>query len=715
MKTKSDFRHFVRGIFKNRILIGIKVGIVFIVLNLVYPQPRSHFTPLREGDIAQQDVVAPFTYSVKKDPEEIKRERRIAIEGVLPVVDYDEEKTKDISAKIDTFFIFVYEKKIKNGENRQAVLEERGYSISKQAVLILLKPELRLRSKKIKEILTIPIERGIIYSKEKIPYMKGKSISVRRPGGEVIYSEKDFYSLQEAKNYAKNKAFSEIKSDEEIIKVFDEMGSIFFSANLRVNLEETEKRRKEASASVSETKGLVLKGEMIIRAHDQVTKEVARKLKSLNEFTGAKKTIGERILLRSGLNILLFLLLFFLYFYIIKYKRSLWDESEKFIMMEIIMLIFLYAVSFLFRLENTFLFLIPISFLAMAFTMIYGEIFSIVFSFTLAGIISISLGMQFPVFIFLILSSIAGIFSVRRIKRRAKLYKALLIICITNVLIVFGIETFGRSEISDILMGTTFGLINGVASVFLLIGLLPFFERITEKTTNISLFEWSDLNLPILKKLSVSAPGTYNHSIIVGNLAEVAAEAIGANSILTRVASYYHDIGKMVKPEYFIENQMGVRNPHLKLTPQLSCIILISHVKEGFEIARNAGIPNEIIKIIREHHGTSLIVPFYEKAKKKSKDKKIDENQFRYPGPLPTSRESGIVMIADSVEAASRSLQEPTAKKLKSMIQEIIEDRFLSGQLNDAQLTLVDLKKIAESFLPILVGMHHLRVEYPSK
>ena len=170
----------------------------------------------------------------------------------------------------------------------------------------------------------------------------------------------------------------------------------------------------------------------------------------------------------------------------------------------------------------------------------------------------------------------------------------------------------------------------------------------------------------------------------------------------------------MVKPEYFIENQMGVRNPHLKLTPQLSCIILISHVKEGYEIAKNARIPIEIIKIIREHHGTSLIVPFYEKAKKQNKDKKVDENQFKYPGPLPTSKESGIVMIADSVEAASRSLQEPSAKKLKTMIQEIIEDRFRDGQLNDAQLTLVELKKIADSFLPILVGMHHLRVEYPS-
>ncbi|GAG54221.1 unnamed protein product [marine sediment metagenome] len=262
-------------------------------------------------------------------------------------------------------------------------------------------------------------------------------------------------------------------------------------------------------------------------------------------------------------------------------------------------------------------------------------------------------------------------------------------------------------------MGTSFGFINAVVSVFLLVGLLPLFEKFTETTTDITLFEWSDLNLPLLKKLSVTAPGTYNHSIIVGNLAEAAAESIGVDSILTRVASYYHDIGKMLKSEYFIENQMGIKNPHNKLTPQLSCIILISHVKEGIEIAQRAGLPNEIIKIIREHHGSSLIVPFFEKAKKQNHKEKVDESQFRYPGPSPSTKESGIVMLADSVEAASRSLEEPNAKRLKSLINEIIEERFRDGQLNNSQLTLVDLKKIGESFLPILVGMYHLRVEYP--
>lgn len=712
-KRKNDFRRVIRKILGKNFSIVIKLILIFFLLNVIYPKPGSFFTSMREGDIAQQDIIAPFTFPVKKDPEEIKRERKKAIESVLPVVDYDEDKTQDLVKKIENFFVILFERKEKTLDKSLKNMADDGYNISKNTVTFLLRPEIREKREKLKEILFQPIEKGIIYDKSRIPYMKEKRISVRKSSGEIIYSSKDFYSLDEAKDLIKNKTFSYIKRDEEIIKAMDEVTILFYTPNLRINVEETEKRRKEASASVSETKGLVLKGEMIVRAHDQITKQIALKLNSLNEIVGQKKSILENIFLRLGLNILLLLLLFVLYFYIIKYKNYLWRESEKLLMIEIVMLIFLYLASLLFKLEHIFLFLIPLSFLAMVFTMLFGEIFSMVICFVLASILAIFTGMRFPVFIFLMVSSIAGIFSVKGINRRAKLYKALFIISVTNMLLVFGIESFSRTPIFSILMGTSFGFINAVVSVFLLVGLLPLFEKFTETTTDITLFEWSDLNLPLLKKLSVTAPGTYNHSIIVGNLAEAAAESIGVDSILTRVASYYHDIGKMLKSEYFIENQMGIKNPHNKLTPQLSCIILISHVKEGIEIAQRAGLPNEIIKIIREHHGSSLIVPFFEKAKKQNHKEKVDESQFRYPGPSPSTKESGIVMLADSVEAASRSLEEPNAKRLKSLINEIIEERFRDGQLNNSQLTLVDLKKIGESFLPIIVGMYHLRVEYP--
>ncbi len=713
MKRKSNFRLILRRLINRRIAIFIRVVIILILLNILFPKPGKVFTPLRKGDIAPEDIVAPFTFEVKKDPEVIKKERRRAIEGVLPVLDYDEEKTQEEFGKIDGFFMVLYESKEKAFDKKLKILVDSGYPILKNTVVYLSRSDIRKKSEKIKEILFIPLERGIIYKKNGIPFMKEKRVMVRRANGENIYALKDFYSLYEAKESVKKDAYSNIKSDEAFIKAMDDLANLFYSPNLRVNVEETEKRRREASGSVAETKGLVLKGEMIVRAHDQITREIELKLNSLNIIEGDEKNIVDDLLFRMGLNILLVLLLFFFYYYVYKFRNILWRESEKLLVFEVVLIIFAYVSSLLFNLESVYLFLIPVSFIAITSAMLFGGSFGMIFSFILASIIALFAGMRFPIFIFLMLSGISGIYSVRGLKRRSQLYKTLLILSASSVFLMFGIESFSRASMSTILMGTAFGFINAVASVSLVTVLLPLFERVTETTSNITLFEWSDLNRPLLKKISVSAPGTYNHSIIVGSLAEAAAEAIGANLTLARVASYYHDIGKMEKPEYFIENQMGIKNPHAKLTPQLSCIILVSHVKEGFDIARKAYLPNDMVKIIREHHGTSLIVPFYEKAKKQKSEEKIDESQFRYPGPLPTSKVSGIVMIADSVEAASRSLEEPNAKKLRSLINEIIKERFQDGQLNDSQLTLVDLKKIGESFLPILVGMHHLRIEYP--
>jgi len=711
---KSDKRNILRRILKKPFSTTALIIVVFLVLNIIYTKPRIFFTSLREGDIAEQDIVAPFTFSVKKTSEELERERKKAVENILTVIDYDEDKTKFLIDKTDTVFTILYRSKEDNIDKKLKRLQEKGYSISQNSVTYLLKPEIRKQEERLKKIILHPLKDGIIFDEEEIPYLKIKRVSVRRASGEIIYTSKDFYSLDEAKDYVKNIAFSSIRKDERIIKATDELMNIFYSPNLRINIEETKKRRREASSAVSETKGLVLKGEMIVRAHDQITKEVAQKLTSLNEIVGKKKSLLENISLMMGVNILLALFIFFIIFYIVKYENRLWEEREKLLIILITGLIFLYLVSFLFKLEHTYYYLIPLAFVVMICTLLFGEILSTVIAFILSSIIAIFLGMRFPIFIFLIVGSLAGIFSIKGIKRRAALYKTLVVVSIVNMLTAFAIESYSRMAISDILMSILFGFINAVVSVFLLVGLLPIFEKLTGTSTDITLFEWSDLNLPLLKKLSVRASGTYNHSVIVGNLAEAAAEAIGADSILTRVASYYHDIGKMEKPQYFIENQMGIKNPHNKLTAQLSCIILISHVKDGAEIAKRAGLPNEIVQIIKEHHGTSLIVPFFEKARKKNHKEKLDETQFRYPGPLPSTKESGIVMLADSIEAASRSLEEPSAKKLKSLIKEITEERFRDGQLNDSQLNLLDLKKIGASFLPILVGMQHLRVEYPS-
>ena len=714
IRKRNSIRLIIRRIVAKPFVTVINIIFILVILNLIYPTRKIIFTSMKEGDIAQKDIIAPFTFPIQKSPEELSRERKKAIESILPVVEYDKEKTEEINKGIEKLFAILYGRNRRSINDKIKLLNKNGFLLSRSTVVQMLKPDIKKQQEKIKNIIKKPLLKGIIYDKDQIPFMKEKRVTVRKNGTETIYGEKDFYNLTEAKKYVENRIFSTMKGDEQFIKAVDEVVGILYSPNLRVNIEETERRRKEAGNSVPLTKGLVLKGEMIVRAHDQVTRDKAAKLESLNLILSHRKSPKDTILLRSGINILFLVLLFIIYFYIVSYERVLWKEREKLLIVELTTLVFLYLITFLFKLEHTYLFLIPAAFLSMLFAMLFGEIVSMLFSFVIASIIAIFFGMRFPIFIYVFGGSIAGIFGIRGIKKRTELYKGILTISVTNILLILSIELFSRARFGDILLGSSFGFANGIVSVFLLSVLIPFFEKLAGKTTNITLFELSDLNLPLLKKLSVVAPGTYNHSIVVANLAEAAAEAIGANSILTRVASYYHDIGKMSKPEYFIENQMGMKNPHSKLTPRMSCIILIAHVKEGVIIAQKAGLPVEIVNIIREHHGTSLIVPFFEKAKKQNQSEKIEEEQFRYPGPLPSSKESGIVMLADAIEAASRSIEEPNAKKLKTLIKDIIKNRFQEGQLDESHLTLVDLKKIGDSFLPILVGMHHLRVEYPS-
>ncbi|HEY6111861.1 MAG TPA: HDIG domain-containing metalloprotein [Chthoniobacterales bacterium] len=269
---------------------------------------------------------------------------------------------------------------------------------------------------------------------------------------------------------------------------------------------------------------------------------------------------------------------------------------------------------------------------------------------------------------------------------------------------------------------------NGIVTATLVGGLLPMFEHVFQITTDISWLEASDLNHPLLRRMTFEAPGTYHHSLVVANLAEAAAEAIGANATLCRVCSYFHDVGKLVKPEYFTENMSFERNPHDDLAPTMSALIIMSHVKEGVDLALTYKLNKPVIDIIQEHHGTSLIAYFYQRALQQQDDARaggkimnireedipeVREESFRYPGPKPQTKESAIVSLADVVEGASRSLEKPTPQKIEQLVQELIEERIADGQLDECDLTLGDLQKIRDRFRFTLMTMLHTRIAYP--
>lgn len=254
---------------------------------------------------------------------------------------------------------------------------------------------------------------------------------------------------------------------------------------------------------------------------------------------------------------------------------------------------------------------------------------------------------------------------------------------------------------------------NGIICAIVVAGTLPVMENLFGVVTNISLLELSDFKHPLLKKMILEAPGTYHHCLVVGNLAEAAAESIGANSLLARIGAYYHDIGKLTHPEYFMENQRFL-NKHEGLTPSMSKIIIMNHVKEGIELARKYRLKPAIIDFITQHHGNDLVYYFYRKALEETEqDEKIYEEGFRYPGPRPTSKETAIVLLADSVEAASRVISEPKGSKIEEVVHKIINNKFIDGQLDNCELTLRDLEKIAGVFTHMLSGIYHGRIKYP--
>jgi putative nucleotidyltransferase with HDIG domain len=313
-----------------------------------------------------------------------------------------------------------------------------------------------------------------------------------------------------------------------------------------------------------------------------------------------------------------------------------------------------------------------------------------------------------------LIGGVAAAFSVRVIRRRNQAYYSILTIAGAYALGALAIGlTLGR-PIADIASTAGWGLVNAIVSVmFAMQILLPLAEEFTGIDTYPRLLEWSDLNRPLMRQLSLEASGTYAHTMAIANLAEAAANAIGANALLARVGAYYHDIGKLKKPQYFVENQPKGRNPHDMLKPSTSAAIIRNHVKEGLELAAEHRLPKSVRAFITEHHGTGSISYFFEKAKERD-GPPSNPNEYAYPGPVPQTAETAIVMLADGVEAAARVLSDPTPQKIRDVIEHIIKMRIDQGQLRNAPLTLRQLDMIKEQFARVLIGMHHGRIDYPA-
>lgn len=464
----------------------------------------------------------------------------------------------------------------------------------------------------------------------------------------------------------------------------------------------------------------VNKGEVIVEAGRRVSEKAAR---ILEEFA-RREGIGHRASAYFGLSLLISALFYVSYRDIRRYKAEYVNDLRMLFLLLLLVLMtvvisqfskyVLSVVAGTFGLaQETMGFALPAAAGAMLTGLLLNFHTALVFSFVVGIMLGISFRGDVFMAIYYFLGSITAAFCVIQCKKRTAVLRAGALTGLVNIVAIIGIDLYRGEIMTRAAYDIAAGFFGSLAVSMLVSVSLPFFESMFDIATDIKLLELLDPNQPLLKEMVYKGPGTYHHSILIGNLAEAAAEAIGENPLLARVGGYYHDIGKIKKPEYFIENQRPSENKHDRLMPSMSGLIIASHVKDGVELAREYKLPTSVIDIIEQHHGTSLITYFYQKAKDLQPFTKIAEEDYRYPGPRPRTKVAAIVMLADAVEAASRTLDDPTPQRIQALTNSVITRIFLDDQLSKCDLTLKDLREIAKSFNLILNGIFHHRIDYP--
>ncbi len=476
----------------------------------------------------------------------------------------------------------------------------------------------------------------------------------------------------------------------------------------------TDNARRLARDQVEEIR--ILRGAKIVDRGDVINEEHISQLQAL----GLMQT-GYAYGYYAGLAALLLSVFALWVFFLYRFRREIFTSHSRVLLLGSILVISL-AVGKAFELFGPSSYLMPVALAAMMLTIIFDLNLALLFGGTMSIMFGIIAGGELDVTILSLVGSIAAAYSVLNVNQRSDLTRAGLLVAAINVVVILGLTLTGEgirlvtTSLQRTLLDLSMGFGGGLLAAVLAIGLLPFFENTFGVVTSVRLLELANPNQKPLKRLLLEAPGTYHHSIVVGNLAEAATEAVAGDPILARVGAYYHDLGKLSRPYFFIENQFSGDNPHDKIPPSLSSMILIGHVRSGVALADEYNLPPVIRDIIQQHHGDSLISFFYHRAltERGGKDRLLEE-KFRYEGPKPQFKEAGIIMLADSVEAAVRALSQPNQSRVISMVDKIIQEKLADGQLDQCDLTLRDLSLIGEAFVRVLTGIFHKRVSYPSE
>ncbi len=711
--------------------LRVKILIILVAITLIvlmFPKGESLESEVTVGAIwIQDDLIASTSFEILKDPEVYTREKLKASEDVEPIFVKDENAYTRVMDSISSYKKFLVEsidKDLFSGSESDAnptSLSPRSYqtfklirrsenilsSGSKIALNDVLNSSISILSKLYKNnILNINYEE-----------IEKDSISIREGKFETVNSKYNFLDIDSARKQIIIKVNESFGSRPEQKQAVNEFLTYFLRANLIYSKTLTEEARKIAEDKVSINIGIVNENERIVAKHDRITPEIKMKIDSYTKAKGVQIGFWGSLIQNIGkfLHILIILVLYIIYIFL--FRKKIYRDNLKILLIVIIFLIVCFF-AFLTNQINVkapveLLILVPVA--SMLLTIIYDSrvgFYGTVIVALLAG------GLRGNDYVFTVMNIIAGAlaaYTVRDIKNRTQIFRSFLFILIGYVIsiIAFGLERFFSVE--QMLIHSAFAASNALISPILTYGLIIFVEKIFKITTDLTLLELTDFNSPLLKELARKAPGSFTHSMTIGSLVEGAAETIGANPTLARVGAYYHDIGKTLNPENFVENQQGNSNIHESLDPRESARIIIDHVIKGIELAEANKLPKDIIDFIPMHHGTTVVYYFYEKAKEKYGEDKVKIKDYQYPGPKPNTKEAALLMLADACESTVRSINEPDTQKIENVINNIVRMRIDDGQLDEAPLTLLDINNIKASFLASLVGQYHKRIRYPKQ
>ena len=720
-RKRIDLKKVFSGANLSLILVVVFASIVLgnIIFGSVYYSSR-----VIEGDISLRTVYAPYDFEYpstinESETEEMRKRIRLS---VPPVFYIDNSFEENAINNLKIFFSglnSIGEAEDEDAKNIaiETVKKDSGINVSDNIISYFSKKENCDKVKTdIEGVLTSIYPLGIVDTEMLKEHLQGAEfikIKNDKLRSERLRAVGDVLTVEAAKDVGKEYLTRVFPRDSKLRSATIDLISGLIRPNLLFNQAEAEKARDEAVKNAPPIYDMVevKKNELLLERGKRVTRQNIAQLKELGIIGGVSHK-GPYV---SGMLLLIMLLLLLGVWHLFIVEEKLIKKPKE-IATILITSLFIIMVGQVVIQSPQPSYVIPLSGVAMLITLLVSSNAGFLSTLLLSLFLGVVSGGKLEVALVLLVGGFASIYVVRDARRRSKIILAGITAGAVSALCIISMGLINNLEPNVYLLEALWGLGSGLIAIFLVMGALPLFEYGFKMTTNITLLELSDLNHPLLKELTFKAPGTYQHSIMVGNLAEAACDAIGANSLLARVGSYYHDIGKIEKAEYFSENEMGAQSKHEKLTPSMSSLIIVNHVKDGVDLAKKYKLNPKISEFIEQHHGTGLIYYFYQRALEKAgEDHELDDDEFRYPGPRPQTKESAIVLLADSVEASSRTLSDPTPARIMGLVQKIINNKFIDNQLSECDLTLKDLNKIASSFVRVLTAVFHTRLEYPDR